>query len=339
MRVGIGVGIAVMLGILRFFHAWSLKILIYPLLSVLLLLTLFASFTPDLRPVIGLAWDCGAVTTGPVTVPLVLALGIGVCRIVGDEDSGNAGFGIVTLASLFPIIAVLLLAITHYMLGDYWGQPDYKGHKERDIILDTNVEALGMEHAAEEAAEHREAVLEGDSETSGHISETEFLQYQTTGELPNDVQMRYVGGDIRWEDGRIIHEPDAVIYERDEKPSLWDAEIEDWDPESNFFDDSRAAIRGAIQAIIPLCAFLFFTLKIVLREKIKQWDEMAIGIGFALIGMTVFGLGIEIGLTPLGTQLGSNIPSSFTMITPWGLDTTVGPVSYTHLTLPTNREV
>jgi len=63
---------------------------------------------------IGLAWDCGAVTTGPVFLPLVLALGIGVCRIVGNNDSkssgvADAGFGIVTLASLLPILAVLRL--------------------------------------------------------------------------------------------------------------------------------------------------------------------------------------------------------------------------------------
>ena len=39
----------------------------------------------------GLAWDCGAATTGPVTVPLVLALGIGVCRIVDDGDAADRG--------------------------------------------------------------------------------------------------------------------------------------------------------------------------------------------------------------------------------------------------------
>jgi len=78
--------------------------------TLLLVLTLYAYVDPVLNPVIGLAWDCGAVTTGPVTVPLVLALGIGVCRIVGSNDSkssggADAGFGIVTLASLLPILA------------------------------------------------------------------------------------------------------------------------------------------------------------------------------------------------------------------------------------------
>ena len=82
---------------------------------------------PELRPLLGLAWDCGAVTTGPVTVPVLLALGIGVMKTqkerrarerggVGaearagggremvSEAAANAleGFGIVTLASLMP---------------------------------------------------------------------------------------------------------------------------------------------------------------------------------------------------------------------------------------------
>ena len=64
-----------------------------------------------MQKIIGLAWDCGAVTTGPVTVPLVLALGIGIAAAAGKGDSGLSGFGIVTLASLFPIIGVFLLAL------------------------------------------------------------------------------------------------------------------------------------------------------------------------------------------------------------------------------------
>jgi hypothetical protein len=59
----------------------------------------------------GLAWDAGAVTTGPVTVPLVLSLGIGIAAAAGRGDSGLSGFGIVTLASLFPVIGVLLLTL------------------------------------------------------------------------------------------------------------------------------------------------------------------------------------------------------------------------------------
>jgi len=109
--VGLGVGVAAVLGTVRFLYDWSLKPLIYLTLLPVVILTTYCSMDDDLASVIGLAWDCGAVTTGPVTVPLVLALGIGVASSGGKGDSQLSGFGIVTLASLFPILAVLALAI------------------------------------------------------------------------------------------------------------------------------------------------------------------------------------------------------------------------------------
>ena len=109
--VGAGVGVAAVIGTLRFLYNWSLKPLIYMSLVPVTLLTAYCFFNPDLRSMIGLAWDTGAVTTGPVTVPLVLALGIGVATAGGAGESKLQGFGIVTLASLFPIIGVCLLAI------------------------------------------------------------------------------------------------------------------------------------------------------------------------------------------------------------------------------------
>jgi len=109
--VGASVGLAVVVGTLRFLYGWSLKPLIYASLMPVLALTVLAAFDPELQKVLGLAWDCGAVTTGPVTVPLVLSLGIGIAAAAGKGDSGLSGFGIVTLASLFPIIGVLLLSL------------------------------------------------------------------------------------------------------------------------------------------------------------------------------------------------------------------------------------
>jgi len=111
LAVGIGVGLAAVIGTLRFLYGWSLKPLVYLTLLPTLLLTLYLHSHPDLNNVLGLAWDCGAVTTGPVTVPLVLSLGIGIVASAGRDHSSLSGFGIVMLASLFPIIAVEILAI------------------------------------------------------------------------------------------------------------------------------------------------------------------------------------------------------------------------------------
>ncbi|KMP11956.1 hypothetical protein UZ36_02645 [Candidatus Nitromaritima sp. SCGC AAA799-C22] len=108
--VGIGVGLAAVLGTLRFLNGWSLKPLIYCSLIPTIALTLYCLTDDELSKILGLAWDCGAVTTGPVTVPLVLSLGIGIAAAAGRGSSSLSGFGIVTLASLFPIIGVLSLA-------------------------------------------------------------------------------------------------------------------------------------------------------------------------------------------------------------------------------------
>lgn len=127
LAIGLGVGVAAVIGTLRFIKNWSLKPLIYMTLAPTVGLACYMQWgNPDLAPLIGLSWDCGAVTTGPVTVPVLLALGIGVMQSSRKKrlaqaalegsvaaGAGNAleGFGIVTLASLFPILAVELMSI------------------------------------------------------------------------------------------------------------------------------------------------------------------------------------------------------------------------------------
>lgn len=111
LMVGAGVGLAAILGTLRFIYGWSLKPMVYSAMAPALALTAYCLTNPELEKILGLAWDCGAVTTGPVTVPLVLSLGIGIAASAGKGNQTLSGFGIVTLASIFPIIGVLILSI------------------------------------------------------------------------------------------------------------------------------------------------------------------------------------------------------------------------------------
>lgn len=111
LSVGAGVGLAAALGTVRFIYGWSLKPLIYCTLAPIMCLTVYLAIDPELSKVLGLAYDCGAVTTGPVTVPLVLSLGIGIASAAGKDNDSLSGFGIVTLASLFPIVAVMVLSL------------------------------------------------------------------------------------------------------------------------------------------------------------------------------------------------------------------------------------
>lgn len=125
--IGAGVGVAAIIGTLRFMKNLPLVPLIFGSLAPTIGLACYMQWgNPDLGPVIGMAWDCGAVTTGPVTVPVLLALGIGVMQssrkrrlataamqgsVAQGAGGGLEGFGIVTLASLWPILAVELMAV------------------------------------------------------------------------------------------------------------------------------------------------------------------------------------------------------------------------------------
>ncbi len=106
--IAIGVGVAVAIGVSRFYYGFSLKPVVFILIPILLVMTAVYQFDPNLATIVGLAWDSGAVTTGPVTVPLVLAVGIGISRATGKSGAGNS-FGVIMLASAMPVLAVLLL--------------------------------------------------------------------------------------------------------------------------------------------------------------------------------------------------------------------------------------
>jgi hypothetical protein len=104
--VSIGVGIFLVFGILR----PLLKIKLSVLLVILYIITFgLAYFTPSTFVPVG--FDSGGVTTGPITVPFILAMGLGVASIRSDRSSQEDSFGLVALCSVGPILAVLLLGI------------------------------------------------------------------------------------------------------------------------------------------------------------------------------------------------------------------------------------
>jgi len=97
--VCVGVGLGMMTGALKILFGVPVVYFILAKYAVAWLLTLVASETMTLA-----GWDSGAVTTGDVTVPFVLSIGIGFSRAVGTQE----GFGILMSASVLPIITVLL---------------------------------------------------------------------------------------------------------------------------------------------------------------------------------------------------------------------------------------
>jgi hypothetical protein len=304
--VGAGVGVAVLLGVLRFLYGWSLKIFIIPLVLILSAFTIFAHMNEVLYPIIGLAWDCGAVTTGPVTVPLVLALGIGVCRVVSSGDSSSAGFGVVTLASLFPIIAVLCLGTYHYHADDYYGAPN------------SQIEVVATTTTSVDQAQDEEVPAQ-------QFTAAEFEEFTSSGNIQGNYDIAYDRENAVYKDGKFIIDQPTVIFKKSNK-SLVTSDAPKWNNNADLKVQIKESVIAALMAIIPLCLFLFLTLKFILREKVPRADEIAVGLVFAIIGMALFGLGIMLGLTPLGEQLGGNIPAAFSNIVPWELTGHAGPL-------------
>lgn len=129
--VGIGVGGFLVVAILKIVFQKSLSqilMLFYMLLFALALL-LVVNGNEALLPV---AFDSGGVTTGPITVPFIMALGVGISNVLGDRRSKENSFGLVSLCSVGPVLAVLMLGIFSkndltYTLPDYSVSDDILG--------------------------------------------------------------------------------------------------------------------------------------------------------------------------------------------------------------------
>jgi hypothetical protein len=107
--VSVGVGLFLVIALLRILFKIPLSIL---LLIFYFIVFAIAMLAPDtIRPFIPVGFDSGGVTTGPITVPFILALGVGAASLRGDKNSQDDSFGLVAMCSVGPIIAVLLLGV------------------------------------------------------------------------------------------------------------------------------------------------------------------------------------------------------------------------------------
>ncbi len=108
--VGIGVGAFLLFAILRvvFQQRLSNALMLFYMLLFALALLLAVNDNLALLP---MAFDSGGVTTGPITVPFLMALCVGISSVLGDRHSQENSFGMVALCSVGPILAVLLLGI------------------------------------------------------------------------------------------------------------------------------------------------------------------------------------------------------------------------------------
>ncbi len=129
LAVAGGVGAFMMLAIARIFFKIPLNIL---LLCFYALIFLVACFTPD--TFIPVSFASGGVTTGPVTVPFIMSMGVGLATLRSDKSSQEDSFGLVALCSIGPVLAVLILGIFY--------RPDSAVYTMREIAgIETTVDA------------------------------------------------------------------------------------------------------------------------------------------------------------------------------------------------------
>ena len=104
LAVACGVGVFLVVALLRMLFSIALPPLLVCFYAVIFIL---AFFVP--KEFLSVAFDSGGVTTGPMTVPFIMALGVGVASIRSDENAKADSFGLVALCSIGPVMAVMLL--------------------------------------------------------------------------------------------------------------------------------------------------------------------------------------------------------------------------------------
>lgn len=121
--VGVGVGIMLLLGVVKIlFHLDLSSILMF---GYMLLFCLAAILIDRGKgSFMAMSFDSGGVTTGPITVPFIMALGVGIALTVGGRNASENSFGLIALCSLGPIVAVLALSLFSRGNLDY-SVPDY----------------------------------------------------------------------------------------------------------------------------------------------------------------------------------------------------------------------
>ena len=129
--VGLGVGAFLVVSILKIVFRKSLShilMLFYmPLFAMALMLVVSGN-----EALLPMGFDSGGVTTGPITVPFIMALGVGISNVLGDRRSKENSFGLVALCSVGPVLAVLVLGIFSrneltYSVPDYTLSEDILG--------------------------------------------------------------------------------------------------------------------------------------------------------------------------------------------------------------------
>lgn len=208
LSVAVGVGLFLVLAMMRILLNIRLAYVFLVLYALVFILAAFGDAN-----YLGVAFDAGGVTTGPITVPFILALGSGVAVIRNDKSSEEDSFGLCAICSIGPVIAVLIMGLFY------------------------------------------------DSSQTGYAFETPE-SVSGIGELVSV-----------YADGLLVFAKDVII------------------------------------ALTPVLVIFLLYQVIKLRLPKTQLIKILVGIGYILVGLTIFLTGVNIGFMPAGTFLGAAIAS------------------------------
>ena len=143
VAVGIGVGLFLMLGVFKIlFHSDLTNILLFCYMVLFCLASILIARGNG--SFLAMSFDSGGVTTGPITVPFIMALGVGIALSVGGRNAGENSFGLISLCSIGPVAAVLLLSMS--AKGNMtFAVPDYS----MENILDGGLDHLLLEQTVD----------------------------------------------------------------------------------------------------------------------------------------------------------------------------------------------
>ncbi|MCI8649332.1 MAG: DUF1538 domain-containing protein [Anaerotruncus sp.] len=206
LTVAVGVGIFLVLSFLRILFRLNLA---WMLILCYLLVFVLSAFVQ--KEFLAVAFDSGGVTTGPITVPFIMALGLGLTAIRNDEHAEDDSFGLIALCSIGPVLSVLILGMIYNpSQGSY-----------------------------------------------------------TPLSLPELESSR----DLWLEFGRAL-------------PSY---------------------IEEVLLALLPILVFFFLFQILFLKLRKKVVIKILIGMGYTLIGLTLFMTGVNVGFMPAGSYLGAQL--------------------------------
>ncbi|MDR0304094.1 MAG: DUF1538 domain-containing protein [Chitinispirillales bacterium] len=245
--VALGIGLSVLCGVIRALHLLSLKPFIFSIIPVMLVLTYFIGNDPRMISAAGLVWDVGGVATGPVTVPLILALGLGISAMNGKNNNKSGdGFGVVMLASALPALIMMILVLV------LSGQMPQASTPERFFSENNKTYAMKV------------------------LGINDYQKFEEIAVLAKSDT-----GDVMT---KLSPEHEANII---------------------------STIIDAIKAILPLSIILLVVLTLFMKEKIKNKDEVFLGIILCLVGLALFNGGMLRGLQSLGSQTGEALPKAY----------------------------